>query len=120
MVRDVTQELAELKALPLGTKPQSEIEDLEENVSDCTAALQQQQKTQCTLLEKQLRLLGIMLNERTKQRNFEVSEAKKFVSYQSDVLKKREKELHEQEHWCVCYCLRVNGLVDSIPLLQPG
>jgi hypothetical protein len=64
---------------------------------DCESALQQKERTQCALLEKQLRLIGSLLEEVTKQRNFEVSEAAKFVEFQTAFLIKRESQLHEED-----------------------
>jgi hypothetical protein len=68
------RELQEAQLLPFGSRSVEELDDLAENVADCESALQQQERTQCMLLEKQLRLLDSLVEEAFKQQGFGISE----------------------------------------------
>lgn len=76
--------------------------DLREEMSDNESALKQQQVTQSQLFKKQLRLIAVTCEELTKQRDFQVEEAKKFVTFQiqhmlekESAIKGKQGEIHQ-------------------------
>ena len=87
------RDLPELRAALSAAKTADEKEHLEEEISDNQSALKQQDITQTTLLNKLLKLIDEHSETLSKQRNFEVDEAKKYVTFQSKFLVDKENEI---------------------------
>ena len=67
--------------------------DLREEISDNESALKQQQVTQSQLFKKQLKLIAENCEELTKQRDFQIAEAEKFVAFQIKHIVDRESAI---------------------------
>ena len=93
VAEQLLRDLPGLRASLAAATTQQAKADLREEISDNESALKQQQVTQSQLFKKQLKLIARNCEELTKQRDFQIEEAEKFVAFQIKHIVERESAI---------------------------